>query len=182
MLKSRFSWTILLVGLALLGIGWIAVTQEYSNQISNNSELVEAPIPGYLAPKFSLISTTGEEVNLADYHGRPVVLNFWATWCPPCRAEVPHFQSASVKYNGQAIVLGIDQGEPLSIVADFGTSFGLSYPLLIDENSEVNRQFGVVALPTTIFVDADGIVREVYTGLVNKAVLEDRIDRLLMEG
>jgi thiol-disulfide isomerase/thioredoxin len=118
---------------------------------------------------------------LADYRGQPVVINFWASWCPPCRAEVPHFQDASLKYNGQAAILGIDQGEPLPIVADFASAFRLSYPLLLDQDNAVNRQYGVAALPTTVFVDANGVVSEVYTGIINGAVLEDRIERLLAE-
>lgn len=179
--KSRYFWSILLVSLALLGIGWIAASKEPANPDIGPSDLVEAPIAGYLAPQFTLSSTLGEEITLADYRGRPVVLNFWATWCPPCRAEVPHFQDASVKYNGQAAILGIDQGEPLQVVADFASTFSLSYPLLLDQDNVVNRQYGVAALPTTIFVDADGLIREVYTGIVNRAVLEDRIERLLAE-
>jgi peroxiredoxin len=179
--KSRYFWSILLVSLALLGVGWIAVSKEPANPDLESSDLVEAPIAGYRAPQFTLSSTLGEEISLADYRGQPVVLNFWATWCPPCRAEVPHFQDASVKYNGQATILGIDQGEPLPIVADFASSFSLSYPLLLDPDSAVNRQYGVAALPTTVFVDSNGLVQEVYTGIVNKAVLEDRIERLLAD-
>lgn len=146
-----------------------------------SSELTEAPIAGYRAPEFKLEGTLGQEVSLADFRGQPVILNFWATWCPPCRAEVPHFEDASRKYNGQAVILGIDQGEPRSIVADFGSTFGLSYPLLLDPSNAVNLKYGIAALPTTVFVGSDGIIREVYTGIVNRAVLQERIERMLAE-
>jgi thiol-disulfide isomerase/thioredoxin len=109
------------------------------------------------------------------------VLNFWASWCPPCRAEIPHFQESSVKFNGQAVILGVDQGEPLPIVADFGAALGVTYPLLVDQTNAVNQSYNVRALPTTIFIDANGIVREVFTGIVNGAVLNDRIGKLLAE-
>ena len=182
MFNSRFTWSIIIVALALLGIGWIALSQEPVTSLDPGSDLTEAPIPGYLAPQFVLNSTVGEEISLEDYLGLPVVLNFWATWCPPCRAEVPHFQDASVKYNGRATIVGIDQGEPQSVVTDFANSFALSYPLLLDQDNSVNRQYGVSALPTTVFVDAQGVVREVYTGIINGAVLQDRIENLLDEG
>ena len=182
MLKSRFGWAILLVGLSLLGLGWIAYSQEPAASLAGGQELTEAPIAGYIAPQFTLTSTLGEQIALTDYRGQPVVLNFWATWCPPCRAEMPHFQAASVKYNGQATVLGVDQGEPPSIVSDFGSALNITYPLLVDQDNSINRTYGVSALPTTVFIDGEGVVAEVFTGIVNQAVLEDRIERLIAGG
>ena len=182
MLKTRFGWTLLLLSLGLLGLGWIAYSQEPDASAGGGEGLTEAPAAGYLAPQFSLNSTLGKEISLADYRGRPVVVNFWATWCPPCRAEMPHFQGASVKYNGQAVVLGVDQGEPASIVSDFGNALGITYPLLVDQDNSVNRIYGVAALPTTFFIDGDGVISEVFTGIVNQAVLEDRIERLIADG
>ena len=181
MFKTRFGWAILLMGLGLLGVGWIAYSQVPARVIDAGDQ-TEAPIAGYLAPDFTLNTTIGEIVNLSDYRGQPVVLNFWASWCPPCRAEMPHFQEASVKYNGRATILGVDQGEPLSVVADFGSAMGVSYPLLVDSANTVNHQYNVSALPTTIFIDSSGVIREVFTGIVNEAVLQDRIERLLAEG
>lgn len=182
MFKSRFGWTLLLVGVALLGLGWIAYSQETDASSSAGDSMTEAPIAGYLAPSFTLNSTLGEEVSLANYRGQPVVLNFWATWCPPCRAEMPEFQSASIKYNGQVTILGVDQGEPPSIVSDFGNALSITYPLLVDQENVVSRDYNVTALPTTVFIDSQGVVREVFTGIVSRAVLEDRIERLIAEG
>ncbi|MDX1615001.1 MAG: TlpA disulfide reductase family protein [Candidatus Promineifilaceae bacterium] len=181
MLRSRYSWAVLLVGLALLGGAWIAVSQEPAATVMEADGLVEAPAAGYLAPAFTLTSTMGEQVALSDFRGQPVVLNFWATWCPPCRAEMPQFQQVSVRYRGQATILGIDQGEPQSLVTDFANSIGVTYPLLLDSDNAVSRQYDVNALPKTLFVDSDGVIREIYTGIINRAVLEDRIERLLAE-
>lgn len=181
MLKSRFEWVILLLGVALLGGGWIIYSQEPSEVTFDATGLSEAPVAGYLAPGFTLASVHGEEISLVDFQGKPVVLNFWATWCPPCRAEVPHFQDASIKYNGQAVIVGIDQGEPGALVTDFVAQFGLTYPMLLDPDNDVNREYRVRALPTTVFIDANGVVREVFTGIINAAVLEERIERLLQE-
>ena len=182
MLKTRFSWTISLITVALLGGAWIIFSQVPAETLGTDAGLTEAPIAGYIAPAFTLNNTVGDAVTLSDYRGQPVVLNFWASWCPPCRAEIPHFQAASIKYNGQATILGVDQGEPQPVVADFGAALGVSYQLLLDDDNSVNREYGVSALPTTVFVGPDGIIREVYTGIVNGAVLQDRIERLLSEG
>ncbi len=182
MLKSRFGWTIVILSLALLGSAWISFSQEEISQIGDLSNLTEAPIAGYVAPEFTTSTTQGEELTLSDFRGQPAVLNFWASWCPPCRAEFPHFQAASLKYSGQAVILGIDQGEPASVVADFGAVMGVTYPLLLDEKSVINRLYSVVALPTTVFVGADGVIQDVYTGIINRAVLEERIERLLKDG
>jgi cytochrome c biogenesis protein CcmG, thiol:disulfide interchange protein DsbE len=181
MLKSRFEWVILILGVALLGGGWIAYSQEPAEITFDAAGLSEAPVAGYLAPAFTLTSMQGEEITLAGYQGKPVVLNFWASWCLPCRAEVPHFQDAAVKYNGQVVIVGIDQGEPRSLVSDFAAQFAITYPLLLDPDNDVNRQYRVRALPTTIFIDANGVVRELFTGIINRAVLQDRIEHLLQE-
>ena len=74
-----------------------------------------------------------------------------------------------------------DVADPLSLVSDFAAQFSLTYPMLLDPDNDVNRQYRGLALPTTVFIDANGVVREVFTGIINGAVLEDRIDQLLQE-
>jgi thiol-disulfide isomerase/thioredoxin len=178
MIYRRFERTILLVALALLGGSWILISREPAEQPSNFL-LTEAPIVGHLAPDFTLATPLGELVSLSDQVdrdgnlGRPVVLNFWASWCGPCRIETPHLQNASLKHKNRVAILGINQGENASTVSEFGLSFGLTYPLLVDEEDEVTDLYGVSNLPTTIFIDRKGVVREVFVGLLNLAVLEE---------
>ena len=93
--------------------------------------------------------------------------------------EMPDFERVSLKYAGQAAILGINQGEAAKTVSDFGLSTGVTYPLLVDEDSDVNRSYNVSNLPTTIFVDGDGVVREVFVGTMNAAVLENKLSALL---
>ena len=179
--RTRFAWAALILIVALSGVAWISYSQVPPEEQGEIGTRAEAPIPGYVAPGFSLLSLGGETVSLEDFRGQPVIINFWATWCPPCRAEIPHFQDASVKYEGRLTILGIDQGEPQAVVSDFASTFGMTYPILLDSNSDVNRSYSVSALPTTVFVDSNGLVDEVYAGIVNLAVLEDRIEELLEE-
>lgn len=178
MSSSRFVKVILILAVILLGAAWIAQSREQTG-IRPAEGLTEAPIAGYAAPDFTLSLTTGETVSLSDFRGQPVVLNFWATWCPPCRAEIPFFQNASRHYNGQVAILGVNDGESLSTVSPFVTEFGMTYPVLLDSDSEVTIRYRVSALPTTIFIDSDGIIQEVFPGIINQAVLESRIEALI---
>lgn len=172
--------------LTALGVTWILFSRKEVSQ-PRTIALTEAPIVGHLAPDFTLATPQGETVTLTNYvnrfgeSGQPVILNYWASWCGPCRIETPELQSASLKFNNQVAILGINQGESAEIVSEFALSYGLTYPLLVDEDNTVNRDYGINSLPTTIFIDRQGVVREVFIGILNQAVLEDRVKRLLEE-
>jgi thiol-disulfide isomerase/thioredoxin len=186
MVRTRFEWTIWMVIVTLLGGAWIFISREPVTQ-SQGITLTEAPIVGHLAPDFTLTNPIGQSYTLTDYvdrsgpQGQPVVLNFWASWCGPCRIEMPHFQESSLKYNGRVAIIGVNQGESARTVTDFRTSLDIDYPLLVDDDNRVNQLYNVTSLPTTVFVDKDGVVREVVIGTISQAVLEDRIERLLQE-
>ncbi len=186
MLKTRFEWAIVIVVVVLLGGAWIIDSREDVVE-PQNFLLTEAPIVGHLAPDFTAVTPEGAAFSLGDYvdrsaaNGMPVVLNFWASWCGPCRIEMPHFERASLNYNGRVQILGINQAENAETVARFQQTTGVTYPLLVDEDWTVNNLYGVTNLPTTIFVGADGIVQEVFVGTMNQAVLEDKINQLLQQ-
>ena len=180
MLATRFTWSLLFLSALLLGSAWIVKSRETVTEGGEAAGETEAPVVGHLAPDFSLNTLSGEEVTLSEFRGRqPVVLNFWATWCPPCRAEIPFFQAASRKYNGQVVVLGVDDGEPRSTVAPFVAEMGMTYRVPLDENSVVSRRYRVNSLPSTYFIDRDGVVQKVHIGIINQAVLEAQIEALL---
>ena len=179
MLQTRFERTILLVAVLLLSGAWIAFSQVPATQLISTT--APAPLPGYSAPDFTLVTIQGEEIQLADTIGQPVVVNFWATWCGPCRAEMPDFQRASERLAGQALILGVNQRESPDQITQFALSVGVDYPLLVDASGDINRLYRVRALPTTVFIDRQGIIDEVYTGVMTQAVLEDRLQALLAE-
>lgn len=171
--------------LAALGIAWILYSREPAQ--ATRSFLTEAPQVGHLAPDFAVAASTGETVTLTQFVDRqgaagiPVVLNFWASWCGPCRIETPHFQELSLRYRDQVAILGVNQGESLATIVDFGASFGLTYPLLHDPQNVVNDAYSVFNLPTTIFIDRTGVVTDVYVGAISQAVLMARINQLVQE-
>ncbi len=186
MFKSRFEWSIVIIIVLLLGTAWIYDSRESGTE-PQNFLLTEAPIVGHLAPEFSAVTPEGVSYALSDFvnregdGGQPVVLNFWASWCGPCRIEVPHFEKVSLEYDGRAAILGVNQAESAETITQFRQNTHVTYPLLVDEDMEINRKYIVANLPTTIFVDANGIVREVFVGTMNQAVLEDKLNGLLQQ-
>ena len=179
MLATRFGRILILLAALLLGGAWTVISQVPSQQTI--SMTAEAPLPGYAAPDFTLVTTTGESIQLAETRGQPVVVNFWATWCGPCRAEMPDFQRASERLAGQALILGVNQQETAAQVTEFALSLAIDYPLLLDTTGDINQLYRVRALPTTVFIDEDGIIDEVYTGVMTQAVLEEKLAALMVE-
>lgn len=179
--RERLEWLALIAIASLMGLGWIVVSRD-PNPSQGFYPVEEAPFVGNLAPDFTLNTISGEAITLRDFTadgGQPVVVNFWATWCPPCRVEMPYFQRVSEKYDGRVGVLSINQAESPETIAEFAERYGLSYDLLIDQDMRVNNLYGVLNLPTTLFIDRNGVVREVLIGTISQAVLEDRIEDLL---
>lgn len=187
MIQTQTQWATLLFLAVFLGGGWIFLSKEEVSRQPTAITLTEAPIVGYLAPDFTLQTPVGETVTLSDLsnraaaQGQPIVLNFWASWCGPCRIEMPDLQQTSMKYNGRVAVIGVNQGESDNTITTFGNEFNVTYPLLNDQDQMVNDAYMVNSLPTTIFIDADGIVREVQVGIITRAVLEDRIEQLIAQ-
>lgn len=180
-MRERLEWVAIILLAGLLGAGWTYVSRE-TNADTGPTPLTTAPYVGNLAPDFTLQTVAGESITLRDFtagEGTPVVLNFWATWCPPCRVEMPYFENVSHLYDGDVAVLGLNQAESAAVIAEYARDHGLTYPLLVDDDMRVNNLFGVLNLPTTIFIDRNGVVREVLIGTISQAVLEDRIADLL---
>lgn len=121
--------------------------------------------PGDMAPDFLLQNMDGDEVRLSDFRGHPVVLNFWATWCSPCRKEMPQFVRAYDDHiDDRLVVIAVDQQESESIVRPFIEDYGVEFPVLIDRDGDVGIEFRTTGYPETYFIDADGIVREHFIG------------------
>lgn len=172
---------VLLVLAALLGGAWVVISKE-SGSVPGYLALTEAPMVGHKAPNFTLTTADSRPHTLNNDMGQPVVLNFWATWCAPCRLEMPYLQEASEAYKGRIIFLGVNDGEDPSLVIDFADELSLTYPLLLDDSRSVSLLYDVHSLPTTLFINADGTVSEIIIGTINQPILEDRIEKLLKAG
>jgi len=137
---------------------------------------------GDTAPDFDLERLDGGRLRLSELRGKAVVIDFWDTWCPPCRMAMPHLQELSVEYEDDLVVVGVAIGRNgKAAVAKFVQENGLTFPMvLIDEKFETARAFGgVQSLPTTFLIDAEGVVREVWTGYNAKAVYKTAISKVV---
>ena len=152
-------------------IAWLtAVPLAYANS---------AAAPGRFAPNFSLKDLNGKVRHFSDYRGKLVIVNFWATWCPPCRMEIPSMERAYEKLKNRGfVILGIDVGENWSSVAPFAEQMKMKYPVLLDRNSTVSRKWGMIGLPTSYVIDPHGRVVDVLVG--GRNWLDPKLQALLI--
>ncbi len=178
--NNRFRWAAIIMVATFLGLAWITYSQETVVDFSQVGDLAEGPLAGYRAMDFTLPTLDGRELTLSDYQGQPVILNFWASWCGPCIVEMPLLERAAILYRGRVTILGVNNGESLQTVQNFAAERTLSFPLLLDDNYLVGDQYLVTALPTTVFIDEKGVIQEIFTGILNEGILQDRVEALLV--
>lgn len=124
-----------------------------------------APQVGKAAPDFTLPLLDGRYISLSELRGKPVLINFWATWCPACRAEMPHLQAAYEEMKDSGLVLlSVDIGEDDVTVRQFMLRGGYTFPVPMDSKGEVSKTYQVQAIPTTFLVDREGIIRGIKVG------------------
>lgn len=126
--------------------------------------MASAPIPGRPAPDFVLPRLDGPDVRLRDLRGRAVVLNFWASWCGPCREETPALEAFFRQHGDQVAFYAINVAEPPDVVRKFVDEFGVTYPVLLDRDRRVHRLYRLGGYPETFWIDEDGVLRVRWTG------------------
>jgi thiol-disulfide isomerase/thioredoxin len=141
----------------------------------------EASLEGKAAPAFTLVDLAGKRVSLKDYKGRPVLVNFWATWCSPCKLEMPWFEEFRQKYGPQGFeILGIAEDDAgKDVIAKAVKRINVSYPILLTDQKVAPAYGGVDYLPESFYVDRNGIVQMQTSGLGSKDEIEANIKRLV---
>lgn len=175
-------------GLVIVAVVWY-FGQPSSGDVSSQSVTLTAkvsgPAPrvGVEAPDFRVIGLDGTPHQLSDFRGHPVWLNFWATWCPPCRAESPDIEAAYEQHaESGLIVLAVDVGEGQQTVLDYVQRTGLRYLIAGDQSTEVAAQYHVTGLPTHYFIDANGVIRDLQLGSIGKQNIEKKLASILPSG
>jgi thiol-disulfide isomerase/thioredoxin len=131
-----------------------------------------------IAPDFTLTNLTGEEVSLSDYRGTPVMVNFWATWCPPCRAEMPLIQSYQDKFGDDFVVLAVNGGDTLEQVQSFADANGYTLNFLLDPEISVADLYKVRGFPTSLFIDSAGNLQAVHIGELKAALFDSYLQQI----
>lgn len=137
---------------------------------------------GEKALNFTLLDLDGNPVSLSDFEGQPVIINFWATWCAPCRIEMPELQAAYETYQNEGLViLALNQDESADLAREyFVGEMGLTFTALLDDNSAISTAFGIFGLPTTFFLDAEGIITVIHRGPMTLEQIEGYLEETIV--
>lgn len=165
------------IRVAILGVLLLAlVFALYSSFVQDPSE-VKA---GRDAPNFSRPQLHGPDLKLSDFKGKAVVLNFWGSWCEPCKAEMPALQKTYEKYKDQGlVVIGVNIGEAPVSVESFVNQYKLTFPILLDRDMQITKLYRITPIPTTFFIDREGKIEEVVISQMNEAFLSQKVAKIL---
>lgn len=171
--RPRTVLLVALIGGATVLLGTLAVG------FTRDPSIVASPLVGKPAPSFSLATLKGGHVSLAELQGRPVVFNFWASWCVPCRDEAPLLQAASVDDAGRGlVVLGVIYEDSAENARAFMREYGQTYPGLLDPDGRAALDYGVFGIPETYFIDRAGRITSKQTGPLDAASLARQIEAI----
>ena len=175
-MNARVNWLYWIAGLAIVAI----VLGVYFRGSGSAPLAGPAALAGHPAPSFAVPTLAGTNSELAQYRGRVVVMNLWASWCPPCRAEMPDLQRLYEAYRARnVVVIGVDQGESAQRVDAFARSLEIHYPILLDQQQQYGRVYAALGLPTTIVIDATGVVVRGFDGPLSYPQMVSAISPLL---
>jgi thiol-disulfide isomerase/thioredoxin len=184
---------LMLIGIGLLllgvvtGIMLIGADKAPNSNLASGDDLLSngSVIPvevNFKAPNLKLKDLQGNDVSISDHLGKVVLINNWATWCPPCKAEMPALEAFYNKHRGEGFILiAIDAGDTSTDVEEFVNEYGLSFPVWMDPDSQALEAFKNYGLPNSYVIDKDGVVQLAWTGAISDLMLEKYVTPLLQE-
>ncbi|MBU8878332.1 TlpA family protein disulfide reductase [Bacillus sp. FJAT-29790] len=154
----------IIAAVVLIALMSVAIVQAMEKEEPKPNNLPGLGI-GLKAPDFELKNLAGETVKLSDFKGKKVMLNFWATWCPPCKAEMPDMQKFYTESGDKIAILAVNI-DPKNDVSGFADKMGVNFPILLDENDQVSKTYQILTIPTTFFIDEKGIIRNKHLSIM----------------
>lgn len=174
-MSARTFW---LLAIAAAVLGLVILVPLFRSDSSRPSG--PAGLAGESAPIFDLRTDLGAPASLARYRGKIVVMNLWASWCPPCRAEMPDLQRLAQQYASHGVVVvGVNQGESAQRAAAFARSLGIRFPIWIDDQQRYGRVYAALGLPTTVIIGRDGVVVQGFDGALTLEQMRSAIAPLV---
>jgi peroxiredoxin len=176
---SAAGWIIAAILFAIAGVIFVTSLQRPATVPLTGSQSTGRAHVGSIAPEVPLVALDGKHLSFAAYRGRPVWVNFFATWCPPCKDELPEIELRYQRLHEQGlVVLGVDQQETPALVRPFIARFGLRYPVVVDEGQGANT-YDLIALPTSVFIDRGGVVRFIQIGEMSPLLMDTALAKIL---
>ena len=169
--------SIAIIAIVIASIAFIELNKPRQSPISSSDKNVGISI-GKIAPDFELQSLEGKSVKLSDFRGKNVVLNFWASWCPPCREEMPEFQRIYAENSDSLIMIGVNLQESKENAESFVKKFGITFPILLDPNAQVKDMYGVFTQPVTYFIDSSGKIIDKKFGPLTNEEINEKIEKM----
>lgn len=183
MMGDRKRWAILMGAVFIIGAAWIWLSAVPASATPSGE--ISSPREGFAAPDFTLELMRGGEVTLSDLRGRVVIVNLWASWCPPCRAEMPALQRLYEDNHERGLeILAVNSTfqDSAGAAQDFVDELGLTFLVPLDRSGDVSRLYQLRALPSTFFIDRHGVIRQVVLGgPMSEATLQVAVESLMDE-
>lgn len=183
MKDSTYKLIVTLLALVIIIGGGVLLYQNLQDQVSLDDLTPTETAGENAAPDFTVTDAAGNEVKLSDFRGTPVIINFWASWCGPCKSEMPHFQAAYEEYGDEIQFLMVNMstafGDTVADAEAILTDGGYTFPVYYDTNAECAYGYGINGIPVSVFIDFNGNIVSSKTGMISEADLERRILSIL---
>lgn len=185
-MKNAIVALVLLLGLAACGAAPAAVPADLPANIAVDSRLLDSseaaagvlPEVGEEVPEFQFTEANGTTVKLSELRGKRVLINFWATWCGPCRAEMPDLERARQQYGDDVVILGVNKLEALEQIKPFAEELKVGFKLIANPEGDISERYGAKNIPITYFVNRDGTIGHRRLGVMNYEFISEQIEKL----
>lgn len=157
-------------------------TSQGGPNLATSSQMLDSgtqrPTEGSVAPDFSYTMADGTRHKLSDLRGTLVIVNFWASWCGPCRTEMPTFEQASQNNRDDLVILAVNRNEAPNVIRAFGQELNLTFPLITNMAGDIGDRYGATSLPMTFFINREGMIQRRHVGIVSAVQLEEYLAEL----